>query len=132
MRYVALATDFDGTLAHDGCVPDSTVAALKELAASGRKLLLVTGRELEDLRRTFHSLDLFDWLVVENGAVLHRPANGETRVLAEPPPAAFVAECKRLAKRYGERFKPTKGLLARAQSGETYYASAAPTAARAS
>jgi 3-hydroxyacyl-CoA dehydrogenase/enoyl-CoA hydratase/3-hydroxybutyryl-CoA epimerase len=43
-------------------------------------------------------------------------------------PAAFVAECKRLAKRHGERFKPTKGLLARAQSGETYYASAAQAA----
>jgi 3-hydroxyacyl-CoA dehydrogenase/enoyl-CoA hydratase/3-hydroxybutyryl-CoA epimerase len=38
-------------------------------------------------------------------------------------PAKFVAECKRLAKRYGERFKPTKGLLARAQSGEGYYGS---------
>jgi HAD superfamily hydrolase (TIGR01484 family) len=95
MRYVALATDFDGTLAHDGCVSDSTVAALKELAASGRKLVLVTGRELEDLRRTFEGLDIFDWLVVENGAVLHKPANGETRVLAEPPPAAFVAELER-------------------------------------
>lgn len=47
-------------------------------------------------------------------------------------PAAFVAECKRLAKRYGERFKPTKGLLARAQTGETYYPSASPAAAKAS
>ena len=36
-------------------------------------------------------------------------------------PAKFVAECKRLARRYGERFKPTKGLLARAQTGEGYY-----------
>jgi len=36
-------------------------------------------------------------------------------------PAKFVAECKRLAKLYGERFKPTRGLLARAKSGETYY-----------
>ncbi len=44
----------------------------------------------------------------------------------------FVAECKRLAKLYGERFKPTKGLLARAQSGETYYDGAAKVAAKAS
>jgi 3-hydroxyacyl-CoA dehydrogenase / enoyl-CoA hydratase / 3-hydroxybutyryl-CoA epimerase len=44
-------------------------------------------------------------------------------------PAKFVAECKRLAKLYGERlaklygerYKPTKGLLARAQTGEGYY-----------
>jgi 3-hydroxyacyl-CoA dehydrogenase/enoyl-CoA hydratase/3-hydroxybutyryl-CoA epimerase len=34
-------------------------------------------------------------------------------------PAKFVAECKRLAKLYGERFKPTRGLLARALTGET-------------
>jgi 3-hydroxyacyl-CoA dehydrogenase/enoyl-CoA hydratase/3-hydroxybutyryl-CoA epimerase len=44
----------------------------------------------------------------------------------------FVAECKRLARLYGERFKPTKGLLARAQTGETYYDGAAGAAARAS
>ena len=47
-------------------------------------------------------------------------------------PARFVAECKRLARLYGERFKPTKGLLARAQTGELYYDTAAKAAARAS
>jgi len=47
-------------------------------------------------------------------------------------PAKFVAECKRLARLYGARFKPTKGLLARAQSGETYYDGAARSAAKAS
>jgi 3-hydroxyacyl-CoA dehydrogenase/enoyl-CoA hydratase/3-hydroxybutyryl-CoA epimerase len=40
-------------------------------------------------------------------------------------PAKFVAECKRLAKLHGERFKPTKGLLERARTGETYYETAA-------
>jgi 3-hydroxyacyl-CoA dehydrogenase/enoyl-CoA hydratase/3-hydroxybutyryl-CoA epimerase len=45
-------------------------------------------------------------------------------------PAKFVAECKRLARLYGERFKPTKGLLARAQTGETYHGT--PAAAKAS
>ncbi|MDH4105770.1 MAG: 3-hydroxyacyl-CoA dehydrogenase NAD-binding domain-containing protein, partial [Gammaproteobacteria bacterium] len=44
----------------------------------------------------------------------------------------FVAECKRLAKLYGERFKPTKGLLAMAQTGASYYEGAAPAAAKAS
>jgi 3-hydroxyacyl-CoA dehydrogenase/enoyl-CoA hydratase/3-hydroxybutyryl-CoA epimerase len=47
-------------------------------------------------------------------------------------PAKFVAECKRLAKLYGERFKPTKGLLARAQTGEGFYATAARMTAQAS
>jgi len=44
----------------------------------------------------------------------------------------FVAECKRLTRLYGERFKPTKGLLARAQTGATYYDGAANAAAKAS
>jgi len=57
--------------------------------------LLVTGRQLDDLRRAFGELELFDWIVVENGAVLHRPTTGETRVLTAGPPPAFVAELKR-------------------------------------
>jgi hydroxymethylpyrimidine pyrophosphatase-like HAD family hydrolase len=95
MRYVALATDFDGTLAHDGCVDPATLDALRRLAASGRRLVLVTGRELDDLRRVFDSTELFDLLVVENGAVLHRPSTGETQVLGKPPPPGFVAELER-------------------------------------
>ena len=47
-------------------------------------------------------------------------------------PARFVAECRRLARLYGERFKPTKGLLARAQTGELYYDTAAKATAKAS
>jgi 3-hydroxyacyl-CoA dehydrogenase/enoyl-CoA hydratase/3-hydroxybutyryl-CoA epimerase len=35
--------------------------------------------------------------------------------------AKFVAECQRLARRYGPRFKPTRGLLARAKTGATFY-----------
>jgi len=95
MRYVALATDFDGTLAHDGCVDPSTIDALKRLSASGRRLVLVTGRELDDLRGVFDATGLFDLLVVENGAVLHRPSTGETRVLGAAPPRSFVAELER-------------------------------------
>jgi len=47
-------------------------------------------------------------------------------------PARFVAECKRLARQYGERFKPTKGLLARAQTGELFYSPGAEARAKAS
>lgn len=86
MRYVALAADYDGTLAHDGRVPASAVASLERLAGTGRKLLLVTGRELPDLRRVFPPLELFDRVVAENGALLLDPATGETRALAPPPP----------------------------------------------
>src|SRR3954447_7280153 len=48
MRYLALATDYDGTLATAGRVTAPTLAALERLRQSGRRLLLVTGRELED------------------------------------------------------------------------------------
>ena len=90
MRYHVLATDYDGTLARDGRVDDATIDALVRVRRSGRKLVLVTGRELEDLTRVFPRLDLFDLVVAENGALVHRPATHESRVLAEPPPAPFV------------------------------------------
>jgi len=44
---------------------------------SGRKLILVTGRELDDLIKVFPRIDLFDRVVAENGALLYRPATRE-------------------------------------------------------
>jgi HAD superfamily hydrolase (TIGR01484 family) len=90
MRYYALACDYDGTLALNGQVDDKTIAALERLRNSGRKLLLVTGRELDDLKRVFSRLDLFDRVVVENGALLYRPASHEEKALAESPKAEFI------------------------------------------
>jgi HAD superfamily hydrolase (TIGR01484 family) len=90
MRYFALATDYDGTLAHDGVVSPTTVEALERLCETGRKLLLVTGRELPDLMRAFARLDLFDRVVAENGALLYRPATREEQPLGEAPPDVFV------------------------------------------
>ncbi|HEX3408190.1 MAG TPA: HAD-IIB family hydrolase [Caulobacteraceae bacterium] len=86
----ALATDYDGTLASHGEVADATLAALERLKASGRQLIMVTGRELPDLRRVFGHLALFDAVVAENGALLWRPASGEERQLAAAAPAALV------------------------------------------
>jgi hypothetical protein len=91
MRFVALATDFDGTLAHDGRVDAPTVAALERCRASGRRLLLVTGRELDELLAIFPEIDLFDRVVAENGALLYSPADGTRRLLGDPPPETFVA-----------------------------------------
>ncbi|MBY0458940.1 MAG: HAD-IIB family hydrolase [Gemmataceae bacterium] len=90
MRFHALATDYDGTIAHDGAVDADTLAALDRLKKSGRKLVLVTGRELPDLQSIFPRLDLFDSAVVENGAVIYNPQTKETRVLADPPPPKFA------------------------------------------
>jgi hydroxymethylpyrimidine pyrophosphatase-like HAD family hydrolase len=91
MRYLALACDYDGTVASDGVLDEPTRAALARVRASGRKLLLVTGRVLEDLGRVCPGLELFDAIVAENGAVIHRPDTRESRLLGAPPPAGFVA-----------------------------------------
>jgi HAD superfamily hydrolase (TIGR01484 family) len=90
MHYLALCCDYDGTLAHDGVLTESTAAALRRLKTSGRMLLMVTGRELEELKQVCPALNLFDRVVAENGAVLYNPATGDVRLLAESPPAAFV------------------------------------------
>jgi HAD superfamily hydrolase (TIGR01484 family) len=95
MRYQALATDYDGTIAHDGVVDEPTLAALKRLKDSGRKLILVTGRELPELITVFPQLDIFDRVVAENGALLYHPRTRETREIAPPPPAAFTDELRR-------------------------------------
>jgi hypothetical protein len=95
MYFVALATDYDGTLAEDGLVAEETIAALRSFRQSGRKLILVTGRELPDLRRVFSHLDLFHGAVVENGAVLVDPAKGEEIPLGEEPPPRFIEELRR-------------------------------------
>jgi hydroxymethylpyrimidine pyrophosphatase-like HAD family hydrolase len=90
VRYHALASDYDGTLASEGVVAAETFAALGRLRASGRKLILVTGRDLVDLRRVCPCLDVFDRVVAENGALLYRPGSGEEMLLAEPPPPELV------------------------------------------
>jgi HAD superfamily hydrolase (TIGR01484 family) len=95
VRYLALASDYDGTLAHHGQVDPSTIEDLRRLRATGRKLLLVTGRQIDDLGQVFPSVDLFDAVVAENGALIYRPQRQEIRLLAEAPPAAFVEELRR-------------------------------------
>src|SRR5215475_2868002 len=89
MRYHALACDYDGTIAWDGKVDRETIAALERVRESGRKLLLVTGREFDDLVKNFPQIDLFDRLVIEYGAVLYRPDTREKKLLAEVPPKEF-------------------------------------------
>jgi hydroxymethylpyrimidine pyrophosphatase-like HAD family hydrolase len=90
MYLVAFATDYDGTLAHHGRVDEPTLAALERLKASGRKLLMVTGRELPDLQQVFDRLDIFDLVVAENGALLYFPETQEERLVGAPPPPALV------------------------------------------
>src|ERR1700676_5319296 len=95
MGYRVIAVDYDGTLAHNGQVDRNTVQTLARVQESGRKLLLVTGRELESLRSVFPQLGLFDLIVAENGALLYHPSTGEERLLPKGPPSGFVEMLRR-------------------------------------
>jgi hydroxymethylpyrimidine pyrophosphatase-like HAD family hydrolase len=96
MRYHALAADYDGTLAHHGRIDDETWAALRRVRDSGRKLVMVTGRQLQELLAIAPHPDAFDRIVVENGALVYDPATREARATSEvAPPARFVEELRR-------------------------------------
>jgi HAD superfamily hydrolase (TIGR01484 family) len=95
MRYVVLAAGFDGTLARDGRCDERCVDALRELSATGRKLILVTGRELRPLLEIFPEARLFDYIVAENGAVLHRTATRQSEILGQAPPEILLQELRR-------------------------------------
>src|SRR5262245_18909310 len=96
MRYLILATDYDGTLARLGHVEPPVWDAIRRLRESGRKAIMVTGRELEDLQAICPHLDLFERVVAENGAIIFRPATKEVQTLAEPPPPEFAARLRAL------------------------------------
>lgn len=85
-----LATDYDGTLATHGTVPQSTQDALARLRAAGGTTLLVTGREIPDLCRVYSGLGVFDLVVAENGGLLYWPATNMEKALCDPPEPAFV------------------------------------------
>jgi hydroxymethylpyrimidine pyrophosphatase-like HAD family hydrolase/energy-coupling factor transporter ATP-binding protein EcfA2 len=85
MFFVALAVDYDGTIARDGRVDAATLAALEKVKKSGRKLILVTGRDLDDLQRVFPEIGIFNLVVAENGALLFDPETKEEELLAAAP-----------------------------------------------
>lgn len=90
MRYHVLATDYDGTLASHGSVDAAMLDKLRELKAGGRKLVLVTGREMKDLEVVFPDYAICDYIVAENGAVIYEPATGQEKLLGAPPDPAFI------------------------------------------
>lgn len=95
MRYVALAAGFDGTLARDGCCDERCIESLRSLSATGRKLILTTGRALRELLEIFPEARIFDYVVAENGAVMYCPATRQSAILAPAPPEILVQELQR-------------------------------------
>lgn len=96
MRYMAVVTDYDGVIAHEGRPSPAAIAAIGRLRASGRRAVLLTGRRLDELLTVVPQLDLFDCVVAENGAVVYEPATRKETSLADPPPPQFVERLKQL------------------------------------
>jgi trehalose 6-phosphate synthase len=89
-RFRALITDFDGTLACDGAVSAPTLVALERLKAAGFRLILATGRQLDELIAIFPAVGLFDQVVAENGALLYQPTTRTSQVLGAAPSARIL------------------------------------------
>ena len=96
-----LASDYDGTLAEHGVLSGETAAALKEFRKAGGILILVTGRDMQDIAGEGRPpmtpyLGLFDCIVAENGAILWDPVTGTEERTARPIPVAWRdALCQR-------------------------------------
>jgi len=95
MHFLALASDYDGTLASDGGLSDAVIDALERCRDSGRLVVLVTGREMADLTRVCPRLDLFSRVVAENGAVLFDPRTARERLLAGPASTTLAEALRR-------------------------------------
>jgi len=95
MKWRAFATDFDGTIATDGTVDQTTQEALRRIRAAGVLTLLVTGREIKDFGNAPEILDLFDIVVAENGGMIFSPSTQEAEIVSAAPPQGFVDELVR-------------------------------------
>lgn len=94
MRFLALVTDYDGTVASHDRVSEKTARALERLRVSGRRAILVTGRRLDDLLAVCTCADVFDRIVAENGGLIYDPATRKETLLANPPSKLLLRALK--------------------------------------
>jgi hydroxymethylpyrimidine pyrophosphatase-like HAD family hydrolase len=90
MKFKALATDYDGTIAHHGAVAENTTAALRRARDAGLKLLLCTGRRMHDLPAIYEHWNVFDRIIAENGAVLFNTITEQSTAIAAAPAKEFI------------------------------------------
>jgi len=90
MKFLALALDYDGTIANNDIVDPHVRDAITGLRANGIIVLLVTGRTLADLRRVVGDLRFVDAVVAENGAVIEFSDSGYSTVIAAAPPPKLL------------------------------------------
>ena len=74
----------------------AAVSAIVRLRTSGRRTILVTGRRLDDLLAVCPHIELFDYVVAENGAVVYAPRTREETLLGKRPPARFIERLRSL------------------------------------
>lgn len=91
-HFKAVAFDYDDTIAERGRMDAATEAALRSLRAVGLRLILVSGRRLENIRQICSALDLFDAVILENGAISFCPATGTEQMLAPAVDKRFLAD----------------------------------------
>jgi hydroxymethylpyrimidine pyrophosphatase-like HAD family hydrolase len=96
LYFLALAADYDGTIAHDGFVGAETCDALRRLKDTTRRLILVTGRQVPDLKRLFPEIAIFDRVVAENGALIYDPSAQQERLIAPPPSTVLVRRLREM------------------------------------
>lgn len=85
MKFLALALDFDGTIAQNDMLECSARSAIARMRARGITVILVTGRRLDQLSEITGSLHFVDAAVAQNGAVIAVPQSGYMRVLGARP-----------------------------------------------
>jgi HAD superfamily hydrolase (TIGR01484 family) len=91
-----LACDYDGTIADGGQLAPDTSALLARVRESGRKVFLVTGRMLDDLRTVCPEVDeTFDIVVAENGGLVYLPEQREVRRLGDAPERRLMEALQR-------------------------------------
>ena len=95
MKWNSLVCDFDGTIATDGIVNLATCKAIQRIQLTGFKTILITGREFSALKALNFSLQLFDVIVAENGALLYDVFCDKVQILGSPPPNRFISELRR-------------------------------------
>ncbi|MCB0669350.1 MAG: HAD hydrolase family protein [Saprospiraceae bacterium] len=75
MYFKIVALDLDGTIAMHDRIASGTWKILKEIKKSGRAILIVTGRRLDDIQQLGPLEDLCEAIIAENGAAIYIPSN---------------------------------------------------------
>lgn len=95
MKLLALALDYDGTIADHDVLDPEVLRAIAEIRSKGVLVIVVTGRTLDALRMVAGNLHFADCVVAENGAVIEFPHSGYHASLGQPVPQPLITELRK-------------------------------------